>query len=119
ITRFVGQVHGRSGFAPPIPATITCGLVEENLANNHALASALLRRGWDVRTFWDRDAHNWIAWRDAMHPHLAELLLRAWTGPGATSSSARRACSRTVTTAGRCSSSRRSSASAGTGRTPA
>lgn len=79
ITRFVGQVHGRSGFAPRIPVTITCGLVEENLENNRALASALHRRGWDVSTFWNRDAHNWVAWRDAMHPHLAELLLRAWT----------------------------------------
>jgi enterochelin esterase family protein len=79
ITRFVGQVHGRRGFAPSIPTTITCGCVEENLDNNRALATALLRRGWDVRTFWNRDAHNWIAWRDAMHPQLAELLLRAWT----------------------------------------
>jgi enterochelin esterase-like enzyme len=79
VTRFVGQVHGRRGFAPPIPTTLTCGKVEENLDNNRALAAALLRRGWDVRTFWNRDAHNWIAWRDAMHPHLAELLLRAWT----------------------------------------
>ena len=42
-------------------------------------AVALRRRGWDVRTFWNRDAHNWTAWRDSLHPHLAELLLRAWT----------------------------------------
>ena len=79
ITRFVGQVHGPKGFAPRIPTTITCGCIEENLDNNRALAAALLRRGWDVRTFWSHDAHNWISWRDAMHPHLAELLLRAWT----------------------------------------
>jgi enterochelin esterase-like enzyme len=79
ITRFVGQVHGRRGFAASIPATVTCGCVEENLENNRALASALLRRGWDVRTVWHRDAHNWISWRDALHPHLADLLLRAWT----------------------------------------
>ena len=25
----------------------------------------------------DRDAHNWVAWRDVLHPHLADLLLRA------------------------------------------
>jgi enterochelin esterase family protein len=79
ITRFVGQVHGRSGFVPPVPATLTCGAAEENLDNNRALASALRRRGWDARTAWTRDAHNWISWRDALHPHLAELLLRAWT----------------------------------------
>jgi enterochelin esterase family protein len=79
ITRFVGQVHGRSGFAPPVPTTVTCGTGEENLDNNRAFVAALERRGWDVRTFWNRDAHNWISWRDAMHPHLAEHLLRAWT----------------------------------------
>jgi hypothetical protein len=32
-----------------------------------------------VRTSWSRDAHNWTAWRDALHPHLADLLLRVWT----------------------------------------
>lgn len=79
ITRFVGHVHGRRGFAPRIPTAITCGTAEENLDNNRALAAALLRRGWDVRTSWNRDAHNWISWRDSLHPHLAELLLRAWT----------------------------------------
>ena len=79
IARFVSQVHGRKGFVPAIPTTITCGCVEENLDNNRALAAALLRRGWDVHAFWNRDAHNWIAWRDALHPQLADLLLRAWT----------------------------------------
>jgi enterochelin esterase-like enzyme len=79
ITRFIGEVHGRKGFAPRLPTTVTCGKAEENLDNNHALAAALERRGWDVRTCWNRDAHNWISWRDALHPHLAELLLRAWT----------------------------------------
>jgi enterochelin esterase family protein len=79
IARFVGEVHGRTGFAPQVPVTLTCGTAEENLANNRALAGALERRGWDVRTLWNRDAHNWTAWRDALHPNLAELLLRAWT----------------------------------------
>jgi len=79
IARFVGQVHGRGGFAPRIPLMMTCGIAEENLDNNRTLADALRRRGWDVQTFWNRDAHNWISWRDALHPHLAELLLRAWT----------------------------------------
>jgi enterochelin esterase family protein len=79
ITRLVGQVHGRSGFAPPVPTVITCGTAEENLANNRALAAALERRGWPVKTFWNRDAHNWTAWRDALQPHFSELLLRVWT----------------------------------------
>jgi enterochelin esterase family protein len=78
IARFVGLVHGRRGFAARIPATVTCGTAEENLDNNRALVGALERRGWDVRAHWHRDAHNWISWRDSLHPHLAELLLRAW-----------------------------------------
>jgi enterochelin esterase family protein len=79
ITRFVGQVHGRAGFAPPIPTIVTCGTVEENLDNNVALVQALQRRRWPLREVWNRDAHNWIAWRDVLHPHLADLLLFAWT----------------------------------------
>jgi enterochelin esterase family protein len=79
ITRFVGSVHGRRGFAPNVPTALTCGTAEENLDNNRALAEALRRRGWDVQTFWNRDAHNWISWRDSLQPQLAELLLRAWT----------------------------------------
>ena len=79
ITRFIGLVHGRGGFAPPIATTMTCGTAEENLDNNRTLAEALRRRGWDVHAHWHRDAHNWISWRDALHPHLAELLLRSWT----------------------------------------
>ena len=78
ITRFVGQVRGRR-HATPIPTVITCGTAEENLANNRALAAALEARGWPLTIFWNRDAHNWTAWRDALHPHLAELLLRVWT----------------------------------------
>jgi len=79
ITRFVSQVHGRTGFALPIPTAITCGTAEENFDNNLQLVGALERRGWLVRTAWNRDAHNWTAWRDALHPELGDLMLRTWT----------------------------------------
>src|SRR4029078_12729426 len=79
IARFVGHVHGRRGFAPRIPATITCGIVEENFDNNRALVGALKRRRWDVAAAWHRAPHSWTSWRDSLHPQLAELLLRAWT----------------------------------------
>ena len=79
ITRFVGLIHGGRGLLPEIPTMITCGTAEENLDNNRALESALNRRGWNPRTIWHPDAHNWIAWRDSLHPHLPELLLRVWT----------------------------------------
>ena len=79
ISRFVGQVLAGRGTPPPVPITITCGTAEENLDNNRAVAAALETHGYDVRLVEHRDAHNWISWRDSLHPHLAELLLRAWT----------------------------------------
>jgi enterochelin esterase family protein len=79
ITRFVGEIHGRRGFAAAIPTVVTCGVAEENVDNNRALVDALSRRGWPVTAFWNRDAHNWIAWRDSLQPRFAELLLRVWT----------------------------------------
>jgi enterochelin esterase family protein len=77
ISRFVSTVAGGSRGPDPIPVTITCGTGEENLDNNRFLAAALDRRGWYPRLVEHRDAHNWISWRDVLHPHLAELLLRA------------------------------------------
>jgi len=79
VTRFVGSIYGGRGFLPVIPTTITCGTAEDNLDNNQSLVDALTRRGWNPRAVWTRDAHNWISWRDALHPHLADLLLRVWT----------------------------------------
>jgi enterochelin esterase-like enzyme len=77
ITRFVSAVAGSGAGPEPVPVTITCGTGEENLDNNRFLAGALHNRGWDVHLVEHRDAHNWISWRDVLHPHLAELLLRA------------------------------------------
>jgi enterochelin esterase family protein len=79
VSRFVSRVHGGRGIFPPVPATITCGTGEENFHNNRALAGALARRGFPVTLVEHPDAHNWTSWRDALAPHLAELLLRAWT----------------------------------------
>ena len=79
ITRAVGHIAGRRGHVHPIPVTLTCGLVEENLENNRVMAGILGRQGYDAHLVESRDAHNWIAWRDVLHPHLPELLLRTWT----------------------------------------
>jgi enterochelin esterase-like enzyme len=79
ITRFVGRVHGGRGSVARVPAVVTCGTAEENLGNNLALAGALERQGWELRVVEHRDAHTWTGWRDALHPHLPDLLLRTWT----------------------------------------
>jgi enterochelin esterase-like enzyme len=57
-----------------VPMVFTCGAAEENLANNHAVAAALAGRGYPLRFAEVRDAHNWVCWRDALDPHLVDLL---------------------------------------------
>jgi enterochelin esterase-like enzyme len=79
IARFVGTVLGRADWDDPVPTRLTCGTVEENLRNNAAVATALARQGYDVGLYELRDAHNWVAWRDGLDPHLLDVLERAWS----------------------------------------
>jgi enterochelin esterase family protein len=78
IARFVGRMLDGAPATTPIPIAITCGAPEENLANNRAMAAALRRQGHHVTFTINRDAHNYVAWRDALDPHLPDLLARAW-----------------------------------------
>ena len=78
ISRFVGEVLASDSFESPIPMVITCGTVEENLANNRAVAGALERQGYPVDLVVNRDAHNYVGWRDTFDPHLADLLREVW-----------------------------------------
>jgi enterochelin esterase-like enzyme len=78
ISRFVGQVLHAGPAAAPIAITLTCGAAEENLANNRAVAAALRRQGYAVTLHVNRDAHNYVGWRDTLDPHLVQLLARAW-----------------------------------------
>ncbi|HZB85913.1 MAG TPA: alpha/beta hydrolase-fold protein [Gaiellaceae bacterium] len=78
ISRFVGRVLTGEAEGEPIPVAMTCGSEEENLANNRAVAAALAAQGYDVRLDLVRDAHNWVAWRDAFEPHLSAFLRRLW-----------------------------------------
>jgi enterochelin esterase-like enzyme len=82
ISRFVGEVLAGPGVAPAIPVTLTCGTVEENLANNRAVTAALKACGYDARLVVNRDAHNYVAWRDVFDPHLVDLLDRCWSDAG-------------------------------------
>jgi enterochelin esterase family protein len=77
ITTFVSGV--RSGRVPgrAVPVTLTCGTVEENLANNRELAASLTQHGYRATLHEVADAHNYTAWRDAFDPHLTELIGRA------------------------------------------
>lgn len=58
----------------PIPVLMTCGAIEENLANNRALAAALAAQGYPVELVVNPDAHTTIGWRDVWFPALDELV---------------------------------------------
>jgi enterochelin esterase-like enzyme len=62
----------------PERVTMTCGVLEENLANNREMARALAAQEFDVELHVVPDMHNYTGWRDALHPHLTHLLLRVW-----------------------------------------
>jgi enterochelin esterase-like enzyme len=75
IVRFTNQVVRATRRTAAAPATVlTCGLAEENLANNREMASALHRQGYPAHLFEVPDAHNFTGWRDAFDPYLTDLL---------------------------------------------
>ncbi len=77
ITACVADIHSSPAGRVdehPVPAVLTSGTAEENLANNRAMAATLRRLGYAVHTVEFRDAHNFTAWRDALHPHLTTLV---------------------------------------------
>ena len=78
ISRFMGQVLATGDWVHPIAVTMTCGTIEENLANNRATRDALARQAYEVRLVENRDGHNWVGWRDTFDPHLVDLLQRMW-----------------------------------------
>jgi len=73
----VDQVLRADGTPRAIPVTMTCGLAEENLANNRIMARALRAQGYDCELVEYRDAHNFVAWRDCLEPHLTHLVRRS------------------------------------------
>lgn len=74
ITDAVARVLDADVARRPVPVVLTCGGIEENLANNQAMRRALAGQGYPVVLREVRDVHNYTAWRDAFDPHLTELL---------------------------------------------
>ena len=79
VSEYVANVL-RSTPAQTTPVCMTCGQAEENLANNQQMAAALATQGYDVRFTETPDAHNHVGWRDALDPHLTDLLRDVWGG---------------------------------------
>jgi len=78
ISRFVAGTLRGSPTTEQVPVTLTCGVAEENLANNRQMAAALLAQGYDARLVVHPDAHNYVGWRDAFDPALVDLLATVW-----------------------------------------
>jgi enterochelin esterase-like enzyme len=74
VERFVGSVLRTEAWRSPIPVTMTCGMDEENLANNRIAAEALERQGYPVRFHEVAGGHDWPSWRRALRAHLPEVL---------------------------------------------
>jgi enterochelin esterase-like enzyme len=62
----------------PLQVALTCGRIEENFANNDAMAAALADQGHLVTFVPVSDLHNYTAWRDSLHPSLTNLLRTVW-----------------------------------------
>lgn len=78
ISRSVQSLLDMREAAHPLVVGMSCGVLEENLANNRDMAAALERAGHDVTLREVADLHNYTAWRDALDPGLTEVLTRLW-----------------------------------------
>jgi enterochelin esterase family protein len=78
---------GDDGWPDPVPVALTCGAIEENVENNRVMTRALAAQGYDAGLHEVRDVHNYVAWRDALHPHLTDLLGRVLQGSGSCTTS--------------------------------
>lgn len=74
VTRFVTELGQAVADPAPIPTVLTCGAIEENLANNRLMTQTLQRLDYPARLVEVRDVHTFTAWRDALDPHLTELV---------------------------------------------
>jgi enterochelin esterase-like enzyme len=77
IVGFTADLYGGGLPERPVPAVLTCGVIEENVANNRLLAGALAAHDYPATLHEAPDLHNYTAWRDAFDPYLTGLLRQA------------------------------------------
>lgn len=78
VTAFVAGVVRNDRPVPPVPTVLTCGLAEENLANNRQLAAVLRAQGYPVELVETPGGHHHDTWRRQLDPALGTLLRRVW-----------------------------------------
>lgn len=81
ISEQVRQILHAPRTSRPLRIGLTCGAHEENAANNRQMAAALDHAGHSVTYTELPDLHNFIAWRDALDPHLTDVLRDTWGEP--------------------------------------
>ena len=74
IVKFVAAAQSGSLRVRTIPVELTCGQIEENVANNRLMTQVLRADGYQANLHEVPDMHNYTAWRDAFDPHLTRLL---------------------------------------------
>ena len=82
VTSAVRAVVEASARSRPLAVAMTCGAMEENFANNQAMAASLTSQGHDVRFRAVADLHNYTAWRDSLDPTVTKLLRSVWCAQG-------------------------------------
>jgi enterochelin esterase-like enzyme len=80
VSAYTAEVLRGGADVEHVPVTLTCGTAEENLENNRQMAAALSAQGYPARLVETPDAHNYVSWRDAFDPPLADLLKTVWEG---------------------------------------
>ncbi len=78
IVRFVRGVLRAAAHEDPVPVRMSCAGEEDNIHNNRAIAAALSGQGYDVQLAEVSGRHDFPTWRDALDPHLTELLATVW-----------------------------------------
>jgi len=73
VTSFVAEVLAGGVGSGAAHTVLTCGAGEENIHNNREMAAALGEQLHELG-----DLHNYTAWRDALDPHLTDLLGGLW-----------------------------------------
>jgi enterochelin esterase-like enzyme len=77
IIGFTADVRGGGLPRRPVPITMTCGAIEENIGNNRLMTQVLRTHDYPAALDEMPDMHNYTAWRDAFEPSLTGLLQQA------------------------------------------
>ena len=72
----VAALHAEPGGLRDVDLSVTVGQGEENLENNRAFVARMAELGVTARITEARSGRSYTAWRDLLHPGLANLLKR-------------------------------------------